>query len=48
MKQEQLERIKAHKADAKKQVAGKTWSKLNAKEKDALLETVCRMLGIIE
>ena len=48
VKKERLEEIKAQKAEAKKQVAGKTWSNLSAKEKDALLETVCKMLGIIE
>ena len=48
MKRDKLDAIKEHKAEAKKQVAGKEWSKLNAKQKDALLETVCRILGIID
>lgn len=48
MKRERLDELKVQKAEAKKQIAGKEWSKLSAKQKDALLETVCRMLGIID
>jgi len=50
MKREQLEHIKTHKADARKQVAATKGgvSKMTQKQKDALLEAVCKMLRIID
>ena len=45
MDRKRLDEIKALKDGAKKDKAFKT---LSAKEKDALLETVCKMLGLIK
>ena len=47
MKKEQLNAIKASKDDAKKLTAGKEFKKLSAKEKDMLLETLCKMFGLL-
>ncbi|MDD4280202.1 MAG: hypothetical protein PHX74_10770 [Candidatus Sumerlaeales bacterium] len=48
MKKDRLEEIKAMKAEAKEKIKGKKFDKLNAKEKDELLLTMARMLGLID
>ena len=45
MDRKRLDEIKALKDSGKKD---KTFKSLTAKEKDALLETVCKMLGLIK
>lgn len=47
MKREDLDKIKAAKDGAKKLTKDKAFSKLTAKEKDSLLETLCKMFGLI-
>lgn len=46
--QNRLNKIKDAKAQAQEKVKGKDFSKLSTKEKDALLETLCRMFGLIK
>ena len=48
MKKDRLDEIKAMKAETKGKIAGKKPDKLTAKEKDDLLLTMARMLGLIE
>ena len=48
MKKDRLDGIKAMKAEAKEKIKGKKHDKLTAKEKDELLLTMARMLGLIE
>ena len=47
MKKEQLDKIKTAKDNAKKLTKDKAFSKLTAKEKDSLLETLCKMFNLI-
>ena len=47
MKKERLNEIKTVKEAKKAELKEKPFSKLTAKEKDALLETVAKMLGLI-
>lgn len=47
MKKERLDAIKAVKESKKAELKDKPFSKLTAKEKDALLETMAKMLGLI-
>lgn len=47
MKKDRLDEIKAMKAEAKEKIKGKKPDKLTAKEKDELLLTMARMLGLI-
>lgn len=48
MEKKRLDALKAAKQEAHKQVAGKEWRNLSAKEKDTLLHTLCRMFGLVE
>lgn len=48
MKKDRLDEIKAMKVEAKEKVKGKKPDKLTAKEKDELLLTMAKMLGLIE
>lgn len=48
MKKDRLDEIKAMKIEAKEKIKGKKSDKLTAKEKDELLLTMARMLGLIE
>ena len=48
MKKDRLDEIKAMKVGAKEKIKGKKPDKLTAKEKDELLLTMARMLGLIE
>lgn len=48
MKKERLEELKNLKDSAKKKVKDKEFKKLSTKEKDELLETMARMLGLIK
>ena len=48
MDRERLDKIKKLKEDKKSEHKGKDASKLTAKEKDALLLTMAKMLGLIE
>lgn len=48
MKKERLEEIKNIKQTAKGKVKDKEFKKLSAAEKDMLLETMARMLGLIK
>ena len=47
MKKERLNEIETVKEAKKAELKEKPFSKLTAKEKDALLETVAKMLGLI-
>lgn len=47
MKKERLNEMKMVKEAKKAELKEKPFSKLAAKEKDALLETVAKMLGLI-
>ena len=47
MKKERLEELKNLKDSAKKKVKDKEFKKLSTTEKDMLLETMARMLGLI-
>ena len=47
MREERLKEIKTVKGAKKAELKEKPFSKLTAKEKDALLETVAKMLGLI-
>lgn len=48
MKKDRLDEIKAMKVEAKEKIKGKKPDKLTAKEKDELLLTMAKMLGLIE
>lgn len=48
MNRERLEELKALKENQKVKVKGKKTDKLTAKEKDDLLITMAKMLGLIE
>ena len=48
MKKDRLDEIKALKVEAKEKIKGKKPDKLTAKEKDELLLTMARMLGLVE
>ena len=43
-----LQKIKQIKEDSQGKTKGKEFKNLSAKEKDALLETMAKMLGLIE
>jgi hypothetical protein len=47
MKKERLKEIKTIKQTTKDKVKNKEFKKLSTKQKDELLETVCKMLGLI-
>ena len=47
MKPERLTEIKKLKTDQNAVTKGKTFDKLSAKEKDALLEALCKMFSLI-
>ena len=47
MTREHLDKIKSAKNEAKKLTAGKEFKKLSTKEKDTLLETLCKMFGLL-
>nr|WP_319218054.1 hypothetical protein [uncultured Trichococcus sp.] len=47
MKKERLDAIKSVKEAKKAELKEKSFSKLTAKEKDALLETMAKILGLI-
>ena len=44
---DKLDSIKTAKGEAKKLTKDKAFSKLTAKEKDSLLETLCKMFNLI-
>lgn len=46
MTQERLEKIKALKAAAKAKTKGKGWKNLPTSDKDALLKSVCEIMGL--
>lgn len=48
MKKDRLDEIKAMKVEVKEKIKGKKPDKLTAKERDELLITMARMLGLIE
>ena len=48
MDRERLEKIKAVKESKKSELKDKDMTKLTAKEKDALLITMAKMLGLID
>lgn len=48
MKKDRLDEIKALKVETKEKIKRKKPDKLTAKEKDELLLTMARMLGLIE
>jgi hypothetical protein len=48
MKKERLEELKTLKDSAKKKLKDKPFKNLSTKEKDELLETMARMLGLIK
>ena len=47
MNREQLEKIKATKEAQQTKTKGKPFKNLSTKEKDELLETLCKMFGLI-
>ena len=46
MTQERLEKIKALKASVKAKAKGKGWQNLSTSDKDALLKSVCEIMGL--
>ena len=48
MDKERLDKLKELKGNQKSKTKGKQFKNLSTKEKDELLETVCKMLGLIE
>lgn len=48
MKKERLEELKALKKQQKEKTKDKEFKTLSTKEKDELLETACKMLGLIK
>ena len=48
MDKARLDELKALKKQAKDKSKGKSFKNLSTKEKDELLETICKMLGLIE
>ena len=47
MTKEQLAQLQKLKEEQQAKVAGKAFNTLSTKEKDALLETLCKMFGLI-
>ncbi len=47
MTKEQLEQIKTLKAEQQAKTKGKPFKNLSTKEKDELVETLCKMFGLI-
>ena len=47
MTEERLAELKAIKKTSKAKTKGKTFKNLSTKEKDELLETLCKMMGLI-